>query len=147
MSSSLDQMDLQARISDLERQMRGVETLMLGRGREDYTVEGLRSLYWEACRRVRDLAPREVHLWSNLIQGLTTTQLLLLGRLTGDAFPWKPFLALLDHASVQGYLVDDATEHILGRAQDLLNAQGLWLLTPADLMGTPLAIQTALASV
>ncbi len=67
--------------------------------------------------------------------------------MVNDPFPWKPFLALLDHATDAGYLVDDATEHLLHIAQELLNAQGLWLLTPADLMGSPLAIQEAVASI
>jgi hypothetical protein len=142
-----DLLTLQAKIADMGRKIDGLQRMVYGRDPSEYSAADLQSLYWEACRRLGDLAPREVFLWSCLIRNLGAAQLLTLGRLVQDPFPWKPFLALLDHATAQDFLVDDVTEHLLDTAQDLLTAQGLWMLTPADLMGTPLAVHQAVEDI
>ncbi len=146
MSFTLEQMQLQARLSDVELQLATLQRLIQGQHKQGFTPSELEGLYWEACRRVKDLRPREVFLWCCMVRNLTVNQLLTMGRAVSDPFPWKPFLALLDRATVDGYLTDEATEYLLHIAQELLNAQGLWVLTPADLMGTPLAIQEAVAA-
>jgi hypothetical protein len=145
MGNTADSIELQARIADLERQVDSLRRLVEGTEHRGLVPLDLQSLYWEASRmyRVRKTS-KEIHLWGCLIRSLDVRQLLALGRLTHDPFPWKPFLVLLDHAAMDGYLVDEPTAHLLEIAQDLMNAQGLALLTPADVMGTPLAVVQAL---
>lgn len=147
MSDTPDSYSLQARVFDLESQLAQLQLLLQGQQRSGFSIEALHGLYWEACRSFARLTEKEVFLWNSLIQGLDVQQLLKLGRRVQDPFPWKPFLVLLDHATLEGYFVDDATEHLLRIAQELLNIQGLWVLTPADVMGKPLAVQLAVSAV
>lgn len=68
---------------------------------------------------------------------LTPRTLLDLGRLTGDMFPWRPFLGALDHLQIAGFDVHEATMWLEGCATDLLRAQGLGILTVADVLRSP----------
>lgn len=138
-------MVLQARVADLEHQVKRLQLLLSGTESGGLTEASLEALYWEACRSFRQLKRRDVVLWASLIQSLTVRHLLRLARSVRDPAPWKPFLVVLDWATKAGCDVDQATEHVLACAQELLNLQGLWILTPADLMGTPLAIQAAVS--
>jgi hypothetical protein len=146
MGDNSDQMHLQARLADAERRVAKLQVFVFGGIHQDYDRLDLQSLYWKACHRYIDLSRHEAYLWCRILKNMSTAQLLTLARDVQDPFPWKPFLVLLDYASMDGYPVDDATEHLLEIAQDLLNLQGLDLLTPNDLMGTPLSIQKAVAS-
>lgn len=78
---------------------------------------------------------------------LDARQLLTLAQNTGDPHPWRPMLALLDEYLGAGFDVANARSHLLGIAQDLLNAQGLDLLQPYDVMAHPLAIQVAASAI
>jgi hypothetical protein len=144
--NSPDEIALQARVLDLERKIDTLQALVQGNVHQPYDEQALQALYWDACRRFGRLKPREAFLWSCCIRNLDVTQLLTLGRLVHDPFPWKPFLVLLDWATEEGHLVEEATEHLERIAQDLLYAQGLWLLSPCDLMASPLEVQKALRS-
>lgn len=68
---------------------------------------------------------------------LSPRALLDLGRMTGDMFPWRPFLAALDVLKATGYDVDDALTWLEGTIQELLRAQGLSKLRIEDVLHSP----------
>lgn len=68
---------------------------------------------------------------------LTPRNLLDLGRMTSDMFPWRPFLAALDLLQVTGHSVEKATEWVISCATDLLKAQGLGMLRVEDVLRSP----------
>lgn len=68
---------------------------------------------------------------------LTPRILLDLARLTGDMFPWRPFLGALDRLQVTGHDVQAATAWVESCARDLLKAQGLGILRIEDVLRSP----------
>ncbi len=68
---------------------------------------------------------------------LTPRNLLDLTRLTGDMFPWRPFLAALDLLEATGHSVGDSVLWVEACALDLMHAQGLGALRIADVIKSP----------
>lgn len=68
---------------------------------------------------------------------LTPRNLLDLGRMTDDMFPWRPFLAALDLLEATGYNVSAATKWVQRCAEQLLIAQGLGVLRVEDVLKSP----------
>lgn len=69
---------------------------------------------------------------------LMSPRLLLdLARMTGDMFPWRPFLAAADLLSVTGYDMEEPTTWLEGCVQELLRAQGLRMLRIEDVLRSP----------
>lgn len=131
----------------MERRLAGVQMLVHGRTHQPFAVEALQSIYWEACQGYYAVSARDAALWTRVIQNLDVAQLLTLARAVQDPFCWMPFLVLLDYATVRGHDTDDATAHLLRITRELLDAQGLELLEPGDLMARPLAIQEAVNAI
>lgn len=68
---------------------------------------------------------------------LTPRKLLDLSRSTGDMFPWRPFLLALDVLDQQGFEVGHAREWLESSIQDFMRAQGLEMLSIADVLSSP----------
>lgn len=68
---------------------------------------------------------------------LTPRNLMDLGRMTGDPFPWRPFLAALDLLEVTGHDVAASSQWVQGCAEDLMRAQGLEMLRVEDVIRSP----------
>lgn len=143
MRDNSDLIRLQAKLADIERRLSSVQRLAFGQATASHTQRDLEVMYWAAVRSYDNTTKGELELWIPLIKGLTAEQLLVLGRVVDDPYPWMPFLALLDHSAVRGLDVDHTTVDFLQVIQDFLCAQGLHILTASDVMGNALTPQIA----
>lgn len=129
--------DLEVDVATLRRRLNVLEARVTGAISELPGPHPLYKLYTHLL--FSGLAPSDdaAVLMRSCVAYLTPRTLLDLGRLTNDMFPWRPFLGALDHLHVAGYDVQEATTWLEGSAQDLLRAQGLGMLTLADVMRSP----------
>lgn len=146
MSDIADVVTLQATISDFQRRIRVLEASVHGVEQQPMRADLLYGLYVDTHKPVEktDFLART---WSRQIFMLDARQLLTIAQNTGDPYPWRPMLAMLDDYLAAGFDVALARDHLLEVAQDLLNAQGLDLIQPYDLMAHPLAIQVAASAI
>jgi len=77
------------------------------------------------------------NLLSTCSMYLTPRNLLDLSRSTGDMFPWRPFLLALDVLDLRGFDVEAARVWLESSIQDFMRAQGLEMLTIADVLHSP----------
>lgn len=120
---------------DQDRRLEAIEDA-LGMGVAGMGQRRLVELYHDSLDP-GDITERSGRSWARLTLTLDSSQLLVLVRLTGDPFPYQGLLAVLDAHAAQEHDVTDAREHLLKIAQGLLNAQGLELIRPRDVMGMP----------
>ncbi len=134
MSDTADLLVLQARIADLEHRLQHQEAITTGRTWRHADLRLLTELYQDALMgpMVDDESGRH---WERHVMNLTVHQLVIMGRGVGDPFPWRPILRNLDLMIKYGIDLTKARSHLLSIAQELLEAQGLRLLSPRDLMG------------
>lgn len=125
---------------DQDRRLEALEEA-LGMGAVGLRPNRLVELYHDSFDPVVD-SEKESRHWARLVTTLDSSQLLLLARLTGDPFPFRPLLARMDTYYAKDYQVKDAVDHLVSIGQDLLTAQGLGLLRPRDIMGRmPMALR------
>ena len=146
MSDIADNLSLQATISDFQRRIRTLESSVYGLEQQPLRVDLLYGLYLDT-HRTSEKSQFLARMWCRQIFALDARQLLTLARNTGDPYPWRPMLAMLDDYLSNGFDVAPAREHLLGAAQDLLNAQGLDLVQPYDVMAHPFAIRVASSAI
>lgn len=146
MSDIADNLSLQATISDFHRRIRGLEATLHGVEQQPMRTDLLYGLYIDSHKK-REKSAFLARMWCRQIFMLDARQLLTLAQSTGDPYPWRPMLAMLDEYLEAGFDTAPARTHLLGAAQDLLNAQGLDLLQPYDLMAHPFAIQVAASAI
>jgi hypothetical protein len=80
--------------------------------------------------------PLAERAWVRQAYLLDTRVLIRLGRLLNDPFPFRPFLAALDHCRERGVQgAEEAAAHLESVCRDFLDAAGLELLDPRDVMG------------
>lgn len=138
--SNLDPV-LAAALFDQDRRLRAVERVIGGEP-VALPIRRLQELYLDASR-VQEVDEHDARHWAMHALHLDCCQLLALAKLLGDPFPWQPVLLVLDACAQAGHDVADAQTHLLEIAQDLLRAQGLELVRPRDLMGTPIRMKAA----
>ena len=141
-------LDMRAELADLKRRIRAMESLLqLGEARP-IAVSDLQDAYVGAPALLASptFGPKVAHLWCMLVRRLTAQQLLELGRMLREPFPWVPFLRVIRRARAEHPSNDTiaADEHLTEVVRDLLDAQGLSVLDPEDLFGTPHALERAM---
>lgn len=134
-----------AALIDQERRIRALEQAL---GAEHMGLERRRlgELYFDALEPVEPSEAVARH-WARSALCLDTCQLLALAKLMGDPFPWQGILGTLDRLSAAGLDVEDARAHVLEIAQGLLQAQGLELIRPRDVMAAMPQMKRALATI
>lgn len=147
MISSLDPPELQATISDFERRIALLEEMIHGTPQQDLPIDFLLGLYLDAQREL-PVTPELGRHWVRQAYLLDARQLLTLVRRSHDLHPWRPILHIIDRYVDEGYEpAVGAQAHLLSIAQDLLNAQGLELIRPRDVMGHQLPMQAAISAI
>lgn len=146
MSDIADKASLQATIFDFQRRIRTLEAAVHGVEQRPMRVDLLYGLYVDT-HQPREKSEFLARMWCRQIFGLDARQLLILAQSTGDPYPWRPMLAMLDDYQLSGFDVSEARAHLLETAQDLLKAQGLDLIQPYDVMAHPFAIRVAASAI
>lgn len=136
--------ELRARLFDLERRIAEIEPLIHGKHRAQTNIHDLIRLYIDASLATQDMSPRGRNLWVGVVGALSVTQLFELGKHAADPFPWLPFLHVLDSYTAQGYDVENATDHLIVCATELLRSQGMSKLRVEDVVGRPGRLSDAL---
>lgn len=135
--SSLRMLDLEVDVATMRRRIDTLETRFLGRVDD---LEGPQPLFTVYSHLIFDgLTPSKetAALMQSCSLLLTPRNLLDLSRLTGDMFPWRPFLAALDLLAVTGFDIGQSAEWVEACAEDLMKAQGLGVLRVADVIRSP----------
>lgn len=127
--------DQRAAHFDLERRVALLETMLHGHTLPTFTAPTLIRLYMDAHRPpAADLTAARAQVRQLYL--LDARLLMILGRLVRDPFPFRPFLLLADRCVARGVeAAPTAREHVLIVAQGLLDAMGLEVLEPRDVMG------------
>jgi hypothetical protein len=146
MSDAIDTVALQASIADFHRRVRVLEAAVHGDEQRPLPIDLLQGLYVDAFAR-REPTVSDARMWARQAFMLDARQLLILAQITGDMHPWRPILGLLDHFLGHGFEeVRSSRAHLLSVAQDLLDAQGLDLIQPYDVMGQPYSVRAAISA-
>lgn len=136
---------LEVRVNALSRRLAALEALLHGDAQERLTPDSAMLLYYEVHRAMGrgKLTEVGVKKWAAAFLALDEEVVLELARRTGDPFPWRPFfrlgLALVkldDDVRIRG-----AVLHLQDVAKNVLDAQGLELLEPEDVMHTPTTLE------
>lgn len=131
-------LDLEVEVATLRRRLDRLEGTFTGAVDD---VSGPRPLFAVYSHLICDgisCTAESAALMRSCAMLLTPRNLLDLGRMIEDPFPWRPFLLALDHLEVAGFAVDDAVEWVEECAEDLLRAQGLEMLEVEDVLRTPM---------
>ena len=147
MGTQNTQMELSLRLADAERRLHELESRLLGKSRGPKEPDTLLHLYLEAAKGARVVDAQAALLWAAVIEQLGTVDLLVLGRLTRDPFPYLPFLRILESGIRDGYDLGVAHQRLVAAAEALLRAQGLGKLRVADVRHTPSAIHRAFSAI
>lgn len=129
--------DLEVDLATLKRRLEALEVRFLGAVDDLGGPQPLFGLYSHLLLSGLQPTTEAAALMQGVALFLTPRNLLDLARLTGDMFPWRPFLASLDLLAVTGHDVEEATAWIEACAQDLLRAQGLQDLCLEDVLRSP----------
>lgn len=144
MTFSSDPVHLQATIFDFQRRIAMLEETIRGVEQKDLPTDFLLGLYLDSMSESL-LTPDTGTHWVRQAYLLDARQLLHLVRLSCDLHPWRGILSILDRLLSIGFApAERAREHVLSIAQDLLNAQGLELIHPRDVMGHPLPMRASI---
>lgn len=135
--STLRSLDLEVDLATLRRRLDALEARFLGAVDDLGGPQPLFALYSHLIFDGLSPSKESAALMQSCSLMLTPRNLLDLSRLTGDMFPWRPFLAALDLLEVTGYAVGDSVAWVEACAEDLLKAQGLGVLRLADVLRSP----------
>jgi hypothetical protein len=139
--------DWKAAVLDLERRVALLEIRNYGHANPLCGEALLIRCYLDAHKAGALMDPVACRAWVRQIWMLDVRALVRIGRALGGTFPWRPFLVTLDLFVVRDVTgATEAREHLLTISQDLLNAVGLELIGPRDVMGK-LKLQESLAAV
>lgn len=130
-------LDLEVEVATLRRRMGAVEAHIFGKVSDRPAAHPLFSIYSHLLCDGATQNPETAALLRSVGLLLTPRSLLDLGRMAEDPFPWRPFLMALDSMEASGEDVRDAVEWVHGCAEELLAAQGLGMLRPADVLRSP----------
>lgn len=122
------QIDLQARVDDLEYQLE----LLLGRTTRTPDVALARLCL--LCRNPPEANAATASMCRSLLGTLGVRDLLQMSEMSRDPFPWKSLLQLCAFFWEQGFDMEDEFRHVYGIGQKLLAAQGLEKVSPVDLL-------------
>lgn len=123
-----------------------LEEMIHGREQAPLPQEFLAGAYMDS-QKEPSLTPEICSHWTRQVFMLDVRQLLAMVRLTHDIHPWKPLLIILDKLCQAGLEAEKARLHLLSIAQQLLDVQGLELLRPRDVMGTPPPMQVVIYAI
>ena len=135
--SSSRLLDLEIDVATLRRRVEALEAHTFGRVSSAGAPHPLFSIYAHLLCDGVTATPDSAALLRSVTLLLTPRSLLDLGRMAEDPFPWRPFLLALDHMEAAGHEVQDALSWVHGCAEELLRAQGLSALKPADVLMSP----------
>lgn len=130
-------LDLEVEVATLRRRVESLEAHIFGKVSGVSGPHPLFSVYSHLLCDGAAEGPETAALLRAVALLLTPRSLLDLGRMVEDPFPWRPFLLALDSAEVAGEEVSDAVAWLHGCAEELLAAQGLGMLKPADVLRSP----------
>lgn len=129
--------DLEVDVATLRRRIDALEARVYGRVDE---LDGPQPLFDAYSHLLLDgVQPNEesAAMLRTCILFMSPRTLLDLGRLTGDMFPWRPFLAAADLLHVTGFDMSESTTWLEDCAAALLRAQGLTMLRIEDVLRSP----------
>lgn len=129
-----DLLRLQVQLDSISRRLAVLESQRLGSVSRLNSWPLLQALYVDARTGKVDWTEASSRTWGACISLMTEEVLLDLGRAAGDPFPWRPFLHVLDRFTHHGFDVEESTSHVLSMARNMLNAQGLQVLEPKDIV-------------
>lgn len=129
--------DLEVDVATLRRRLDAVEIRLTGSVHDLHGPQPLFGIYSHLLFNGLDLSTDTAALMQSCALLLTPRTLLDLARLTGDMFPWRPFLCALDLLEARGHDVHDAITWVEDCARDLLRAQGLGILKLEDVLRSP----------
>ena len=130
-------LDLEVEVATLRRRIGALEARIFGKVSDGPSAHPLFSIYSHLLCDGVTQSPESAALLRSVGLLLTPRSLLDLGRMAEDPFPWRPFLLALDLMETAGEDVHDAVEWVQGCAEELLAAQGLGMLRPADVLRSP----------
>jgi len=141
----MNEVDTHAAIADLLRRVGLLEQNTYGHASPQVGEVALVRRYRDAHKVLRDLKPDNAAAWVATTYLWDVRALVTLGRQVNDPYPFRPLLMLLDRCVLVGAPgAAEARTHLEAVSQDLMNALGLELLTPRDVMGR-LALQQVTA--
>lgn len=129
--------DWKAHLLDLERRTSLLEIRNYGHATPLCGEALLVHAYLDAHKAAQLREPVACRAFVRSIYLLDVRALVRIGRAVRDNYPWRPFLAALDlycRRQIEGG--EEAREHLLSISTELLQAMGLELLQPRDVMGS-----------
>ncbi len=129
--------DLEVDVATLRHRVGGLEARVYGRVDDAAGPQPLFDTYAHLLLDGIQPCEESAALLRTCVMLLSPRMLLDLARLTGDMFPWRPFLAAVDLLHVTGFDMSASTTWLETCAQDLLNAQGLRMLRLEDVLRSP----------
>lgn len=136
--------DLEVDVATLRRRINMLEQRLYGRADDLPGPQPLFDLYAHLQLDGLTPSPDSAAMLRSCILLLSPRMLLDLGRLTGDMFPWRPFLGTADLLQTLGHDMEEAIAWLEGCADELLRAQGLGMLRIEDVVRSPVGPVTAL---
>lgn len=130
-------LELEVEVATLRRRMDSLEAKFLGAVDDLQGPQPLFAVYSHLLLDGIQPGAEAAALLSSCALLLNPRNLLDLGRMTADPFPWRPFLTALDLLEVTGHDVHDAVLWVQGCAEELLAAQGLGILRVEDVLRSP----------
>lgn len=130
-------LDLEVDVATMRRRLDALEARFLGAVDDLGGPQPLFSIYSHLVLEGLSPSKESAALMQSCALLLTPRNLLDLARLTGDIFPWRPFLAALDLLEVTGHDVGESIAWVEACAEDLMKAQGLGVLRIADVLHSP----------
>ena len=132
-------------LAALQRRIESLELLVFGGIRRGPEPEQVMALFVEATRILGagDLPVDAVAGWTHAILTLDETNLLGLARQLEDPAPWRVFLRMLVQLRARGFVeeVSAADVHLREVVRNVLDAAGLGLVTPDDMLRSELPLE------
>lgn len=118
----------------MKRRVAALETQNFGRVRRYRSWPLLQALYVDACTGRVHPTEMTATSWAASVSLLDEEMLLEIARASGDPFPWRCFLLVMDRFTFHGFNMELATDHLLEMARNMLDMQGLSKVQPEDLL-------------
>lgn len=129
--------DLEVDVATLRHRVGALEARMYGRIDDSSGPQPLFDTYAHLLLDGIHPCEESAALLRTCVALVSPRMLLDLARMTGDMFPWRPFLAAVDLLHVTGFDMTESTAWLETCAQDLLNAQGMKMLRIEDVLRAP----------